>query len=86
MADPCRVKKAIVEAFDELVAAMVVYEERLGREIELSVRADGMIALMVGDETAESFEQVAVFDDIEDLWAVLVMGPDQAVEAEVARG
>ncbi len=64
-------KADVIEAVDELVDALARFSARAGREIELIVRADGTASLMGGDEPATSFEEVARFDSVSDLWTYL---------------
>lgn len=68
-------KLQVIERIDELVSALVAYEDRIGRAVELIVRTDGTMALMGEEETAAlvpdgyepAFEQIAEFVDIDHL-------------------
>jgi hypothetical protein len=69
----------ICAAIDELVVALANFSRRVGRDVELTIDADGLFAVMVAEELAvrgeaSSFEQAATFDTIEDVMAYLAMG------------
>ena len=76
-------KAAVIERIDELIPALMAYEDRIDRFVELIVRPDGTCLLMGGDPNGECFEEIGGFRSIEDLVLELQFGGFAAVVAEV---
>ena len=72
-------KADVIDAMGELTDALVAFSDRIDREVELILRADGTASLMGAEEgtaageTATGFVQLEEFDSIGELWTFLQM-------------
>jgi hypothetical protein len=77
-------RAAVIEAIDELIQLLAAFQEKLGREVELSLQTDGTAWLMVAEEftlsneRSSGFEELAHFDGFQQLVAYLEAGPEAA--------
>jgi hypothetical protein len=72
-------KTGILDAFEEVIWALALYQDREEREIELIVRSDGTACLMgasdagvwASGESGTGFEEIASFESFDELWEAL---------------
>jgi hypothetical protein len=72
-----KTKKEVLGAIDQVINALTAFSDRIDREVELLVRADGTACLMgaeaatIAGESATGFEELKSFDSFDALWRYL---------------
>jgi hypothetical protein len=74
-------KIELLDVINEVIEAVAAFADRLDREVEVVLRTDGTLALMVAEEStiagapATGFEELQSFDSFDDFWRYLGMAP-----------